>query len=130
MADNLKGEVHFDAVGQKWTLVYSIDSIIALEEQLDLSVTEIAVALGSKPRLRFLRSVFWAGLLERHPDVTEAEVGKLFIDLGLAAVGDLMGEAFHAAFTPATEAAKGDSPPPKRRAKAGTGQSSTLSGVN
>lgn len=109
-ANPLKGEVTFEIEGEAHTLVYTIDSLCALEERLDMGVEEIGEKMGKSPRIAFLRAVFHAGLREYHPKVTEKQAGEMFKVLGFERVGEMIGEAFGKAFGTA-EAAEGDADP-------------------
>lgn len=110
MADNVKGEVPFEADGTTYTLVYSINAIINLEGKTEKTIQEIGEAMQDNPRLAFLRTVFHAGLLEHHRDVTEEQAGEVMQKAGgLAKAGALISEAFTAAFG-APEGDKGADP--------------------
>lgn len=132
MGDNLKGAQTFEVDGKVWTLVFTINSLIDLEEELDLGVAEIGASLAKGMRLRFLRSVFKGGLAEHHPDITDEEAGRLIgamvTEHGPMGVSVMIANAFAAAFSKAGEEASGAASPRKR--KAGTGKNSTASGLN
>ena len=111
MGNAIKGEVSFEAGGRTYVLVYSIDALCALEERLDISVTEIGQAMGKTMRLGFLRALFWAGLRERQPEVTEKAAGELIPLIGADALAPLLTEAFAKAFpTPEGGAPQADPP--------------------
>lgn len=130
MADGIKGARTFEVDGKVWTLVYTINALIDLEDELDMGVGEIGANLGSAMRLRFLRSVFRFGLMEHHPEVTDSEAGRLIGALAqersAMGVSLLIAEAFSAAFSKPKEETSGE-PGPRRR-RAGTGKNSTASG--
>ncbi len=127
-ANPLKGEVAFEASGATYTLLYSINSLCALEDRLDMTVQQIGERMSTAMRLSFLRSVFHGGLSTHHATLTEVEVGELIEDMGVKRTGDLIAEAFFKAFSDG----KAASEPRPRKAKtgAGTGPSSSPSGAN
>jgi hypothetical protein len=134
MGNDLTGENRFEAAGQTWTLKFTINSLIRLEEELGddkgpMKVAEIAFRLGRPMSLGFLRTVFWVGLLIDHPDLTLEEAGDL---LGQVEddVASMLILAFGSAFPKPKEAAPGKARPRKRATKAGTGRSSTGSGAS
>lgn len=128
MADNLTGEVTFDAAGKSWRLVYSVNALIALENRLDMSVSKIGQRMAGDLRMGFLRDVFVGGLRTHHPEVTDELAGDLIQEVGGAKVGELIGQAFSAAFPrEAEEAGAGRGSGPRAR-RVGTGPSSTTSG--
>jgi hypothetical protein len=79
----------------------SINSLIVLQNKLSTgngpaSMQAIfdAVTSGS---LEHIRSVFWAGLLRYHPDITVEEAGHIIDDLGLDGVSEVLDQAQSAA---------------------------------
>jgi hypothetical protein len=121
----LRGEVSFEADGVPMTLVFSIDSLCVLEDRLDMSVSAIGQKMSEDMRIGFLRSVFWAGLREHHPEISEREAGELITAVGAQEVGALIGAAFSLAFTPPTKGAANGADRPRKAARAaGTGLAS------
>src|SRR5687767_6768190 len=98
MANRVKGEVPFEVDGQPYTLSFGINSLCALEDRLGKTVAEIGALFGGSMGLRDLRAVFWAGLQDRHAGLTELDAGRVMTDLGAKRAGELIGEAFLAAF--------------------------------
>lgn len=127
MANPIKGEVAFEAGGRAYTLVLDINALCTLEDRLDMSVDQIAASLGKGMRLGVLRLMFWAGLQAKHPGVPEVGVGDILGDLirehGAQRAGELIGQAFTAAFPQAKEDANA-SEDPRKTAAAGTGPAS------
>jgi hypothetical protein len=129
----IKGEVGFEVEGQPHTLQYTINSLCVLEDKLNMSVGEIGQRMSADMRLGFLRTVFWAGLQEHHPDITERDAGEMISAVGPAEVGQMIGQAFSAAFTsPKEDATRTERPrkAPTKAAADGNGKASSPSGVN
>lgn len=128
MANAIKGEVAFDLAGEPFTLVYSINALCVLEERLNMGVSEIGAKMGDEPRLGFIRTLFWAGLQDHHPALTETRAGEIIGEITPQRAGELIGEAFLKAF-PQAEAANA-SPRPRRAGRAdGISPPSTESGA-
>lgn len=126
MANKLKGEVAFTAGDRGYTLVYTIDALIALEEHFGQSVQELGAMLQENLRMKDLRILFHAGLQARHPDVDVVEAGRVMSELGLTDCGGLIGRAFTLAFATGKEKASAAGPQPAG-AQDGIGLSSSVS---
>lgn len=101
-----KGTVIFDAGGQTYTLVFSTNALCILETNLGDSIWSAFDDPG-KMRISTMRTVFWAGLQEHHPQLDKAGVGRLMDELGMPAVLVLIMDAVAKAFP---EAKPGDRP--------------------
>lgn len=78
MANPIRGEVAFFADGEPYTLQFTTDALVQLEDRLDQSFAEIAPKLISpRCRLKILRAAFWAGLIEHTPHIQERPAGEL-----------------------------------------------------
>lgn len=123
MANRHRGEVSFAAGGETYTLRYSANALAELEDALDKSVGEIVELMQSQKGLRIktVRTIFRAGLLDRHPDITDQQAGDIISDVGLGEAANLLGRAFTAAFPPVEG---GASESPQKGAAAGTGAGS------
>lgn len=122
MANPHKGEVGFTADGKEWSLRYSTNALCTLEDDLDMGTAALVAEL-QKPdgvRMSTLRTVFWAGLQDRHQDVTREQAGEIMSEIGFANVGPLIGEAFAHAFAEGS----GKKARPPKGGKAGTGNGS------
>jgi hypothetical protein len=106
-----KGEVGFDADGERFTLSFSIDALCELEEAAGCSMTKIGETWAdpSKPQLRLVKIAFWAALTENHPGLSMADAGKLMAAIGFVQASRLVLEAFALAFP---ESAKEGAPLP------------------
>ncbi|WP_374390194.1 GTA-gp10 family protein [Brevundimonas sp.] len=118
MANPMKGEVSFEAGGDRYVLAYTINALVTLESKLGVTTTQLGELLGANLSMGNLRTLFWAGLLANH-DCTEEEAGNLISDIGITRAGELIGEGLTKAFP---EAGKSTARP--RPAAAGTGKTS------
>lgn len=128
MANPHRGEVSFEAEGTEYTLQYSNNALVELEDRLDRGIVDISSELLSwakdpkRIRLGTIRAVLWAGLREHHPEVDLRAAGEIITKAGgVLEITGLIGEAFSRAF-PAPE--KKGSRPRKRGATNGTGPDS------
>lgn len=118
-----KGEVEFDAVGQRWRLVYSFNALCALEEQTGRGFAELSKSLAdpAKVRLADIRAVLWAGLIDNHPSVTIKQVGDIIGEIKATKAFELFNRALVLAFPEASEDAN---PPVPGQPTSGTGSAS------
>lgn len=116
MANPMKGEVAFTAGDDTYTLVYSINALVTLEDKLQIATSQIGELLGERMSMTSLRTLFWAGLIDRH-DCSEQEAGNLISEVGIAKSAELIGEALSKAFP---EAGKSKGRPQKAAAGTGT----------
>ena len=84
-----KGEVGFDADGERFTLSFSIDALCELEDAAGCSIAKIGTILADpdQPQLRIVKSAFWAALTDHHPDMTQKDASKLMASLGIVQGG-------------------------------------------
>lgn len=123
MANSQRGEVAFLAGDSSYTLSFSINALCELEDALGDGVNAIAAQLGNPGavRIKTLRAVLWAGLLDHHDGLSIDDAGRVMTEAGIPATMAAIGKAFAAAFPDAKPDAKanGSRPP-----KAGTGSRS------
>jgi hypothetical protein len=113
-----KGGVSFEADDKRYTMTFSINAMCEIEEELDMGITDIGEIMSAgQVRMKHLRAMFRAGLVDNHPDMTTAQAGDLMTELGPQRAADIIGEAFTAAFP--SEKAGPANPPKKRRAGIG-----------
>ena len=128
MANPHKGELTFEADGTTYTLHYTHDALVELEDQLDRGIISIVSELErwtkdpELVRLSMVRAIFWAGLHDHHPEIDIKAAGELITKAGglmvvLAMAGEGLGRAF------GVPEMKGSRPP--KRAKNGIGKSSS-----
>ena len=112
MANKHRGEVELEVDGQTWTLRYSANALCELEDALNLGVAEIVETLQNPKgvRIKTLRALLWAGLRDRHPEMTLAMAGDLLTATGVPTAFEHVGQAIGRAFPQAKEA-RGDERP-------------------
>lgn len=118
MANPLKGEVGFRVGDNDFTMVYTINALVTLEERLQVTTAQIGDLLGNNLSMANLRAMFWAGLLEHH-GCSEEGAGDLISALGIQEAAELIANALSKAFP---EAGKSKASP--RKAAAGIGTAS------
>lgn len=129
MTNSLRGAVPFRSGGADYTLHYTFDALVALEDAFDLGIEEIGAMMGGA-RLKIMRKIFRIGLLEHQPDVTEQAAGEIWRLVEGEPPAFLLVKAFSAAFPDAGgEDAKGTEDPPPPAAD-GTGDASSAPGAN
>lgn len=120
MANPVRGEVEFTAGDKTWTLRYTANSLCELEDHMGKTTTEIISVMQGDPGVKAVRSVFWAGLIDRHPDMDVRQAGEIMTDAGgITRAIELIGDAFSRAFPASEEGAR-----PQRGARAGNGRKS------
>lgn len=100
MANKFKGEVKVTAGEQEYTLRFDMNALVELEDATGMPVPKLALSFGDPEQMSYklLRSMFWAGLLHHHPDVTVEEAGRIMSEIDLLEVIEKISEAFAAAF--------------------------------
>jgi hypothetical protein len=120
MQNPLKGEQAFEVDGQAYRLVFAIDAMAALEDAFDLPMGELAQKLTLHMRSADLVAFIRAGLLQHHPDLTDAAVRGIVGALGIGVALKTVLTAWGLAFAAEAEAPK-PARPRKPAAGAGTG---------
>ena len=127
--DNPKrGDSSFTADGKEYTLRYSTEALILLEEDQNRGLLKVLREVESwtknpeNIRLGLVRSLLWAGLQDHHPELTKKQAGELIEAVGgLITILTPINLAFERAFSaPGT---KGTNPPQTTN---GTGMVSSL----
>jgi hypothetical protein len=108
-----RGDVRFEADGMSYTLRFGTNALITLEQELGITINEIIERLQASPSMALMRLLFWAGLLKRHPDMTQAQAGDVLDDVTFERATSLITEALAAAFP---DAKADPANPPKARA--------------
>lgn len=101
-----KGTVHFSAGENTYMLVFSTNALCVLETNLGDAIWAAFDDLSTM-RISTMRTVFWAGLQDHHPQIDKAAAGRLMDQIGLPRVIGLIMEAVALAFP---EAKPGDRP--------------------
>lgn len=112
MANKYKGAVAFEAGEDSYTLSFSANALCELEDKLGVGVNEIGALMGDpeKIRMKTMRTIFWAGLLDHHPETDEKTAAVIFSKLMATEAIGLIIKAFGLAFPDAPE---GEPNPPK-----------------
>ncbi len=113
------GETAFEAEGKQWRIIYSINAFCALEDALAMDSTAIYRRVNKPGNLpiKFLRTLFWGGLYDHHPEMTHENAGRLMQALGISRTGEIVGKAMSDAL--AEEAGKSSADPPMAANAAG-----------
>lgn len=124
MVNPLRGEASFKAGASEFVLVFDINTFCELEDETGLGMTELIEQVQSKPSFKLLRSIFCAGLQDRHSGTTIKEAGEIMSDAGLDVMKSALQRALQAAM-PAAAPDSGESAEGKVvRKKVGTGSRS------
>jgi hypothetical protein len=107
-----KGDVAFEAGGRSYTLRFSTNAIVVMEDHFDRGVNEISALLSDPGKLRIghVRAVFWAGLSDHHAAFTLQEAGAIIDAIGQARAVELIALAFSRAFPEAEAQANPPAP--------------------
>lgn len=128
-ANPLKGEVPVPTGSGTYTLVFSIEALIVLEDTFKKPVDQIGELLTDGLSARDLRTLFWAGLQEYHPDLDVKAAGRVISEIGITEAGITIARAFSAAFgTPEPDSGSPQTAPSETAAADGTGAEATVSG--
>jgi len=114
----MKGEVVFDAGGQRYTLFLGTAAQCAIEEQYDLGFFAVVtdalpniephvalnpeaypsevLAATRKLRVATLRDLAWHGLQRYHPGIEIGDVNDIIDELGPSVFGEVIGKAIFA----------------------------------
>lgn len=96
-------KVSFEADGKTWTLQFTTNALVELEEAAGKAITELLSV--EVPTLKTVRTMFWAGLIENHPELSQKDAGRV-IDAagGFEAVMEIVNRAITAAMPEAEDA--------------------------
>lgn len=84
----------FEAGGSTRELRFTANNLCRLEEATGRGVTEIAAGMANGMRISDLRMMLWAGI----DGISLDQAGEIIDEIGFERIGDLIGEAFTAAF--------------------------------
>lgn len=104
MANKVRGEIAAEFNGAPIKLALTTNAICELEDRADRSINDVLAEIGDpkRARMKTIRLLFWALMLEAKPDATERDAGAL-ID-GMAGDHDrIMTAAIVAAFPDAED---------------------------
>lgn len=123
MINPIKGEVAFEAGGQRYVLLLDFNVLIAIEQELGVKAPDLSDFIGKPMDPVTFRTLFRVALNELQPDLTDHDAGRLITAVGgVQAALSLIAQALVAAWTPAdAEGEVNGSRPRKAQARAGTG---------
>lgn len=125
MANPVKGEVSFEANEKVYKMRFSANALCELEDQVGMGINAIATQLAdpNNLRLKTVRAVFWASLLDYHPDITLRQAGDLVTEINMTEALKLITKAFELTFqdAPKVRPPKPGSVSPANKEAAGTG---------
>ncbi len=100
MANEQRGEVSFEASGKTWTMKFGTTAMCEIESATGKNITEIGKVLSdpNTATITLMRAVFWGSLQHKHEGISLKACGDLMDDIGVSRTGELIGEAFQAAF--------------------------------
>ena len=108
MANKIKGEVALTHDGKSYTMVMDFNALAEFEEASGVENAIVFLENLTTMNARHMRSLFWAGLRQRHPDMTTELAGQI-----LSSNMDKLGDAVGAAF-PDAEPDAGNVPPARK----------------
>jgi len=98
---SLKESVSIELGGKTRQLRYDFNALVALEDELKISIMDLGVMLSGAVKLRDLRAILWAGLIHADASLTPVDVGAMIGGVGdMAVLGDAVRRAMEAAFPP------------------------------
>jgi hypothetical protein len=99
----------FEFGGVRYALFYDLNTLCDLEDALDLDSLQILARAASSSRMKVVRTIFRAGLLRDHPELSETLAGQIITKITAAEARAKVVEALAAAFpSPPDAAARGD----------------------
>lgn len=111
------GHVTLQADGKDYTLRFGTNAIVALEEEFDMSMSDLGKKLGDNAwmTVRKIRTIMWCGMRSDNDDIDLETVGDIIDENGgISGVGDHIQAALKIAFPDAREPQNGGKP---KRAK-------------
>ena len=97
----LQESVNIELGGKTRQLRYDFNALVALEDELNISIQDIGKLLGGAVKLRDLRAILWAGLIHDDATLTPKAVGAMINGVKeMADLGKAIRAAIEAAFPP------------------------------
>jgi hypothetical protein len=106
MTNSFRGEVPLQVGETTYTLRFSANALCELEDALGMGINKIAAQMADPEtmRMKTVMTVVWAGLRDRHPDITLAQAGEILTDASLSRAMEAVSKAFILTFgSPAEE---------------------------
>lgn len=107
MANDIKGEVGFDAGGKSYIIKFSTNAICEAENILRKSIVAIMAEIEW---VSVRRVLLWAALLPKQPGTSLEVAGEIMDALGPKKSVEVLTDAFNAAFPAPAEGADGARP--------------------
>lgn len=99
MTASVNGVIPFVVEDDTYYLQFDINALCTLEQRFDTDIKSLLDKLSSETiRVGTLRTIFWAGLQGRHPNVSEAKAGDLISALGVVEVHKLFERGLSSSF--------------------------------
>lgn len=101
MANAQKGEVTLEAGGETYRLQFTTNAMCELEDATGKTINEVVAELSdadNPPGMKTMRVLLWAAMVEHREGVTIRDAGVICDEIGVGNVGELIGDAFQAAF--------------------------------
>lgn len=118
MANPVKGEVEFEAEGVVYTLRFTVNAVVSLEEATGSTFPALSADLSDplKVSMKLVRLLFWAALQDAHPTVDVLRAGDLIPHAGgMVGAMALIVKALERSFPAQEGASKGRPPRPGQR---------------
>lgn len=95
MANDIRGEVGFRALGKDWIMKLGNGAVRSVEAETGKSFAQVGAELAdeAKASITLLTQVFRAALEQHQPGVSMEECDSVIDEIGHAQVGDLLGKA-------------------------------------
>ncbi len=96
MANDIKGEVGFKALGKDWTMKLGNGAVRHVENETGKTFPQIGKELSNEgtASISLLTQVFHASLVRHHPDATIENCDDIIDEIGHEEAGTLIGKAF------------------------------------
>ncbi|MDO5895123.1 hypothetical protein [Agrobacterium sp. Azo12] len=121
MANDIKGEVGFTALGKDWTMKLGNGAVRHVENETGKTFPQIGRELSGDDTasISLLTEVFRASLIRHHPDVTIEDCDDILDEIGHEKAGELIAEAFQLM---QPKAQKGGASHPRKATTGSTGR--------
>ena len=109
-----KKSVPIELGGKTRHLRYDFNALVALEETLNIPISEIGKLMSGSVKIKDLRSIFWAGLIHEDNGITANEVGEWLDFSILGTIAEKVALAFEAAIPDIPGDSKNKTSPQKK----------------
>ena len=104
-----KQSIPIELGGKTKHLRYTFNALVALEEKLGCSLSDIGTLLTGSVSVTKLRTLIWAGLIHDDKELTEEQVGEWLDLTSISEIAEKFAEALEAAFPDSGEEKNGAS---------------------